>query len=176
MSEVISYTALNYALAALGSSGGSSGGSSSTVSVKVAETITLPSGEKAKVVNLGNDTEVLLQFSIPQGLEGDKWYLSQESPGSLISDAKDGDLILYSNGDIYKIIDGSPIFQNINIIGEEGFSPTIVEKINTDDEYVLTITDKNGSYDTPNLKGFGATEIGDIVILDCGGAGDNVYY
>lgn len=35
----------------------------------------------------------------------------------------------------------------------DGFAPTIVEKTNTDDEYVLTITDVNGSYDTPNLKG-----------------------
>jgi hypothetical protein len=37
--------------------------------------------------------------------------------------------------------------------GEDGFSPTIVEKIKTDTEYVLTITDKYNSYDTPNLKG-----------------------
>ena len=36
--------------------------------------------------------------------------------------------------------------------GESGFSPTITEKINTDNEYVLTITNKNGSFNTPNLK------------------------
>ena len=36
--------------------------------------------------------------------------------------------------------------------GDEGFSPSIVEKTNTEDEYVLTVTDVNGSFDTPNLK------------------------
>ena len=36
--------------------------------------------------------------------------------------------------------------------GESGFSPTITENINTDNEYVLTITNKNGSFNTPNLK------------------------
>lgn len=38
------------------------------------------------------------------------------------------------------------------IKGQDGFSPTVVVKTNTDSEYVLTITDANGSYDTPNLK------------------------
>lgn len=37
--------------------------------------------------------------------------------------------------------------------GEDGFSPTINVKTSTDDEYVLTITNKTGSFDTPNLKG-----------------------
>lgn len=39
--------------------------------------------------------------------------------------------------------------------GADGFSPTITVKTATSSEYVLTITDKNGSYDTPNLKGGG---------------------
>lgn len=44
--------------------------------------------------------------------------------------------------------------------GEDGFSPTTIVKIDTDTEYVLTITykDENGkiqTYDTPNLKGGG---------------------
>lgn len=39
--------------------------------------------------------------------------------------------------------------------GDDGFSPTIVVKSSTSTEYILTITDKNGSYDTPNLKGGG---------------------
>ena len=41
--------------------------------------------------------------------------------------------------------------------GEDGFSPTITEKTNTSTEYVLTITNKTGSYDTPNLKGQNGT-------------------
>lgn len=39
-------------------------------------------------------------------------------------------------------------------IGEAGFSPTIVESSeNTDEIYKLDITDKNGTFTTPNLKG-----------------------
>lgn len=175
MSESISYAALSYALAALGKSNNNQGDNSgNAISIKVVETITLPSGEKAKVVNLGNDNEVLLQFFIPQGLDGGQWHISGEIPGTSILGSKNGDLILYSTGDIYKIIEKSPVNQGINIIGKEGFSPAIVEKINSDDEYILTITDKNGSYDTPNLKGFGASWAKDVLIFDCGGAKDNI--
>lgn len=39
--------------------------------------------------------------------------------------------------------------------GADGVSPTITVKTSTDDTYILTITDKNGSYDTPNLKASG---------------------
>lgn len=41
--------------------------------------------------------------------------------------------------------------------GEDGYSPTITVKTSTADAYILTITDANGSYDTPNLKGGGGT-------------------
>lgn len=37
----------------------------------------------------------------------------------------------------------------------DGFSPTIEVKAETASEYILTITDKQGSFDTPNLKGSG---------------------
>lgn len=40
--------------------------------------------------------------------------------------------------------------------GADGVSPTIEVKESTDSSYVLTVTDKNGSYDTPNLKGNGS--------------------
>ena len=36
--------------------------------------------------------------------------------------------------------------------GIDGYSPTIVEKTNEPGNYVLTITDKNNSFDTPNLR------------------------
>lgn len=40
------------------------------------------------------------------------------------------------------------------IKGEDGFSPTITEsQDNSDSEYRLNITDKNGTFKTPNLKG-----------------------
>lgn len=39
--------------------------------------------------------------------------------------------------------------------GSDGFSPTITVKTSTDAAYILTITTKDGSFDTPNLKGQG---------------------
>ena len=54
--------------------------------------------------------------------------------------------------------------------GADGFSPTIVVKTSTSTEYILTITDKNGSYDTPNLKGSGggggASTMSDLTDVD----------
>lgn len=43
--------------------------------------------------------------------------------------------------------------------GDEGFSPSIAVKTSTSDEYVLTVTNEDGSYDTPNLKGGADSEI-----------------
>ena len=65
MSNKVGFTALNFALAALGNdSSGGGGGTGGTVSVKVDSTITGQPGTQASVVNLGNDTNVLLQFTI----------------------------------------------------------------------------------------------------------------
>lgn len=41
--------------------------------------------------------------------------------------------------------------------GADGFSPTVVVKESSNEKYVLTVTDVNGSYDTPNLKGTGGS-------------------
>lgn len=41
--------------------------------------------------------------------------------------------------------------------GADGFSPTITVKISTGDTYILTITTKDGQFDTPNLKGGGGS-------------------
>lgn len=41
--------------------------------------------------------------------------------------------------------------------GAEGFSPTITVKTSTGDTYILTITTKDGQFDTPNLKGGGGS-------------------
>ena len=38
-------------------------------------------------------------------------------------------------------------------VGPEGFSPSISIKTNTDKEYVLTVVNKEGNFDTPNLYG-----------------------
>ena len=66
--------------------------------------------------------------------------------------------------------------------GTDGFSPTIVVKTSTDNTYILTITDKNGSYDTPNLKGGGggggASSMADLTDVDLTGLeeGDMLIY
>lgn len=52
--------------------------------------------------------------------------------------------------------------------GTDGVSPTIVVKTSTDTEYVLTITDKLGSYDTPNLRASGTT-LGNLLDVDLTG-------
>lgn len=49
----------------------------------------------------------------------------------------------------------NPMLVSDGEAGADGVSPTITVKTSTDDTYILTITDKNGSYDTPNLKGSG---------------------
>ena len=41
--------------------------------------------------------------------------------------------------------------------GADGFSPTITVKASTGDTYILTITTKDGEFDTPNLKGGGGS-------------------
>ncbi len=42
--------------------------------------------------------------------------------------------------------------------GIDGFSPMITEKVNTNEEYVLEITNKEGIFETPNLKGRNGTD------------------
>lgn len=39
--------------------------------------------------------------------------------------------------------------------GTDGFSPEVTVKTSTDNTYILTITTKDGNFDTPNLKGSG---------------------
>lgn len=62
----------------------------------------------------------------------------------------------------------------------DGFSPTIVVKESTSERYVLTITDVDGSYDTPNLKGSGgsASQMSDLtdVSLTSLASGDLLSY
>lgn len=65
--------------------------------------------------------------------------------------------------------------------GTDGVSPTITVKTSTDDTYILSITDKEGSYDTPNLKGGGsggASSMADLTDVDLTGLeeGDILIY
>lgn len=63
----------------------------------------------------------------------------------------------------------------------DGISPSITVKTSTDDTYILTITDENGSFDTPNLKGSGSgsdSALSDLtdVDLDNLASGDALVY
>lgn len=52
--------------------------------------------------------------------------------------------------------------------GADGYSPTITVKTSTGDTYILTITTKDGQFDTPNLKGGsgGASSMADLSDVD----------
>lgn len=50
--------------------------------------------------------------------------------------------------------------------GADGVSPTITVKTSTGDTYILTITTKDGEFDTPNLKGGGASSMADLSDVD----------
>ena len=213
MSESIGYSALAFALAGLDDNGGGGGGQGGgTVSVQVVDTITGDPGTQAAVVNLGNDQTVQLQFTVPQGpvgqkgdkgedgpmwytstslpvvnidgikegdyviysngeiyrylngvytdqrvnLQGSRWYIVNTNPSSIVSAGmKEGDVVLFRTGDLYRVSGGRLVSTGINIMGPQGVSPTVVVKTDTESEYVLTITDATGSFDTPNLKGSG---------------------
>lgn len=205
-------SALAIALAALGKNGSGGGSGSGTVSVIVAGTETIEPGNPAQVLNLGDQENVELYFYIPagengapgtpgapgtNGKDGSKFYTSNEEPGTSIAGMVNGDYCLYSNGEIYQLVDGVLTNTNVNISGsqiividseptgiipegsKEGdiviyndmsiykvvdnqlvntgvsinvFSPSIEVKEETEDTYILTITNEDGSFDTPNLK------------------------
>ena len=78
--------------------------------------------------------------------------------------------------------DSEGVKHNDDFTVSDGFSPTIVVKTSSDSTYILTITDKNGSYDTPNLKGGGggggSSTLADLtdVVLTSLAAGDLLVY
>ena len=53
-------------------------------------------------------------------------------------------------------------------------SPTVTVKSDKPREYVLTVTDKNGSYDTPNLKGKDGKGSGDMLSSDYDSNNDRI--
>ena len=115
--EAISNIALLYSMAALSGEGGSGGGSGGTVSVKVHATYTIESTEEARVENVGTEKDVQLDFYIPRGLDGksSQWYISDGKPRSAVEGSTDGDLILYTTGDVYKVINGVPVDQHLSL-------------------------------------------------------------
>lgn len=122
--EAIPNIALLYSMAALSGEGGGSGGTG-TVSVKVNATYTIGSTEKARVENVGTDQNVQLDFYIPKGLEGksSQWFISENKPRSIVEEATDGDLILYTTGDVYKVINGVPVDQHLSLATNNNNDP-----------------------------------------------------
>lgn len=123
--EAISNIALLYSMAALSGEGGSGGGSGGTVSVKVHATYTIESTEEARVENVGTEKDVQLDFYIPRGLDGksSQWYISDGKPRSAVEGSTDGDLILYTTGDVYKVINGAPVDQHLSLNVGQSDSP-----------------------------------------------------
>ena len=123
--EAISNIALLYSMAALSGEGGSGGGSGGTVSVKVHATYTIESTEEARVENVGTEKDVQLDFYIPRGLDGksSQWYISDGKPRSAVEGSTDGDLILYTTGDVYKVINGVPVDQHLSLNVGQSDSP-----------------------------------------------------
>lgn len=98
--------------------------------------------ENPRVDNLGDKSNAKLKFYIPKGTSIEN--LAIDEFGDLIATLSDGQIIDCGSTKGKKGDKGD--------VGDDGFSPTITEKINTDAEYILEVTNKEGSFETPNLK------------------------
>ena len=85
--------------------GGSGGGE--TVSIEVGTTTTAAPGAQAKVINSGDSSHVVLNFSIPKGEKGEKGNTGIQGPPGPAADLSqyvkktdifDGNMIKLSNG------------------------------------------------------------------------------
>ena len=80
--EALTNIALLYSMAAIsGSGGGDTPTPRGSVSVTVGTVYTVGPNEQAKVINIGNEQNVVLDFYIPQGAPGDQnIHVGPESP------------------------------------------------------------------------------------------------
>lgn len=97
-----------------------------------------------------------------RGSEDDGYFIPTDLE-SYDRELQVGDKILFS-GELYcvdeiRTVENTPHYYYHDgpetIKGTDGFSPLIEVKEDTDNSYILKITDKIGSFDTPNLKGSG---------------------
>ena len=177
--EAISNIALLYSMAALSGEGGSSGGSGGTVSVKVHATYTIGATEEARVENVGTEKDVQLDFYIPRGLEGksSQWYISDGKPRSVVEGSTDGDLILYTTGDVYKVINGIPVDQHISLSVGQSDSPYSYAvkagfKGSEEKFQELWLASLNSGYTNSILDG-GESNFSEQQVQNDGGEGDN---
>lgn len=177
--EAISNIALLYSMAALSGEGGSGGGSGGTVSVKVHATYTIDATEEARVENVGTEKDVQLDFYIPRGLEGksSQWYISDGKPRSAVEGSADGDLILYTTGDVYKVISGVPVDQHFSLsVGQSDSPYTYAVKAGfkgSEEKFQeLWLASLNSGYTNSILDG-GESNFSDQQVQNDGGEGDN---
>lgn len=177
--EAISNIALLYSMAALSGEGGSGGGSGGTVSVKVHATYTIESTEEARVENVGTEKDVQLDFYIPRGLDGksSQWYISDGKPRSAVEGSTDGDLILYTTGDVYKVINGVPVDQHLSLnVGQSDSPYTYAVKAGfkgSEEKFQeLWLASLNSGYTNSILDG-GESNFSEQQVQNDGGEGDN---
>lgn len=177
--EAISNIALLYSMAALSGEGGSGGGSGGTVSVKVHATYTIESTEEARVENVGTEKDVQLDFYIPRGLNGksSQWYISDGKPRSAVEGSTDGDLILYTTGDVYKVINGAPVDQHLSLnVGQSDGPYTYAVKAGfkgSEEKFQeLWLASLNSGYTNSILDG-GESDFSEFNVQNDGGEGDS---
>lgn len=177
--EAISNIALLYSMAALSGEGGSGGGSGGTVSVKVHATYTIESTEEARVENVGTEKEVQLDFYIPRGLDGksSQWYISGGKPRSAVEGSAEGDLILYTTGDVYKVINGVPVDQHLSLnVGQSDGPYTYAVKAGfkgSEEKFQeLWLASLNSGYTNSILDG-GESDFSEFNVQNDGGEGDS---
>ena len=177
--EAISNIALLYSMAALSGEGGSGGGSGGTVSVKVHATYTIESTEEARVENVGTEKDVQLDFYIPRGLDGksSQWYISDGKPRSAVEGSTDGDLILYTTVDVYKVINGVPVDQHLSLnVGQNDSPYTYAVKAGfkgSEEKFQeLWLASLNSGYTNSILDG-GESDFSEFNVQNDGGEGDS---
>lgn len=177
--EAISNIALLYSMAALSGEGGSGGGSGGAVSVKVHATYTIESTEEARVENVGTEKDVQLDFYIPRGLDGksSQWYISDGKPRSAVEGSTDGDLILYTTGDVYKVINGVPVDQHLSLnVGQSDGPYTYAVKAGfkgSEEKFQeLWLASLNSGYTNSILDG-GESDFSEFNVQNDGGEGDS---
>lgn len=177
--EAISNIALLYSMAALSGEGGSGGGSGGTVSVKVHATYTIESTEEARVENVGTEKDVQLDFYIPRGLDGksSQWYISDGKPRSAVEGSTDGDLILYTTGDVYKVVNGVPVDQHLSLnVGQSDGPYTYAVKAGfkgSEEKFQeLWLASLNSGYTNSILDG-GESDFSEFNVQNDGGEGDS---
>lgn len=181
--EAIPNIALLYSMAALAGEGSGGGGSGSgTVSVKVHATYTVESSEKARVENVGTEQDVQLDFYIPKGLDGksSQWLISELEPRTKVEGANEGDLILYTTGDVYKIVNGEPVNQHLNLSVGEASSPykyAVKAGFKGSEEKFqeLWLASLNSGYTNSILDG-GISDFSEFNVQNDGGEGDSKTY